>query len=76
MKGIRTFAALASVLSIATHTRLVTDAMEAQVRRDQELAWIAETTDREVDDILADFEIFPGTWEQFVFHLLNPPGAA
>lgn len=67
------FAALAAIMGIATHTRLITDAMEDQARCDQELVWIAKATGRATEDILADFEIFPGTWEQFVFQLLNPP---
>jgi len=70
---IPSFAALASIMGIAAHIRLITDAMEDQVRRDQELAYLAEMTGRAVDDILADFEMFPGTWEQFIFQLLNPP---
>jgi len=69
---IPSFVALASVMGIAAHTHLVTDAMENQARRDRELAYLAEATGREADDILSDFYVFPSTWEQFVFQLLNP----
>ena len=66
------FAGLASVLGIAAYARLITDTMETQAKCAQELAWLAEATGRTTDDILADFEVFPGTWEQFVLQLLNP----
>jgi len=68
---IPSFVALASIMSIATHTRLVADAIRNQTRRDWELAHLAEATGRAIEDILVDFEIFPGTWEQFVFLLFN-----